>query len=811
MLKNYFKIAWRSLLKNKFYSLLNILGLAIGLSCFILISLYVVDELSYDRYNEKADRIYRINSDLKFGDHVNHSLHTSDMMGPTLIEDYPQVEEYVRIYISNGAKMIRKGSEYLNEAKVGHADSSLFRVFSLPLIAGDANTALKEPNSVVLSEAAANKYFGSTDVMGKTIETIDGQTYEVTAVMKDIPHNSHFDFEFIFSMDNVAYKWGNYVSSNFHTYLLFKEGIDVKAFEEGLRQYIIDYVIPQAKLHMNISSLAEFEAAGNKLEYSLIPLLRIHLYSDRSYALSPGGSIQYVLIFAAVALFILLIACINFMNLATARSASRAKEVGIRKVLGSERRQLVLQFLTEATLMAFLALLIALGIAYLVLPLFNDLSAKSLSLSRVLNPDILLFLLALPFLVGLLAGSYPAFFLSAFKPTQVLKGKISLGAANGLFRNGLVVFQFAASIILIIGTMVVYQQLDYIQSKNLGFDKNQILVVNDTYTLGNKASSFKEEILQLQGVEQGTLSGFLPVSSSYRTREIYSKEAVSDSESGFRMQTWAVDHDYLETFDMELLRGRNFSPQFRGDSTSVIINETTAQLLGYHDPIGKTIYAPADGDEQEAGMRPIRIIGVVKNFHYESLRQEVEPLGMMLSRNIGMASFKVEAGQVPFLLAEINEKWKSMAPGMPFSYRFLDEAFDQMYRTEMRIGKIAMVFSFLAILIACMGLFGLATFIARKRTREIGIRKVLGASVSDLVQLLSKDFLKLILLAIIIASPVAWYFMRSWLQDFAYRIDISWWVFIGAGLGALFIAMATVSVQAVKAAMANPVKNLRTE
>ncbi|EMR02752.1 ABC transporter permease [Cesiribacter andamanensis] len=809
MFLNYLKIAWRSLLKSKVYTLLNILGLAIGLSCFILISLYVLDELSYDRYHAKADRIYRINSDIRFGDSEMHMAETPDVMGAILKKDYPQVEEYVRLYTNSGSQHLKKGDGYLNEAYVAHADSSFFRVFSFTPLAGDLDKALSSPNSVVLTESMALKYFGTTEVVGRPLQNIRGQVFDITAVIEDMPANGHFRFDFIFSMDNFPYEWGSYLSHNFHTYLLLKEGVGAEDFQPRLDQYIVDHAMPRISQMLNVKTLAELEASGNSLAYSLTPLTEIHLYSDRSSELSPSGNIQYVYIFSAVALFILLIACVNFMNLATARSAGRAREVGIRKVLGSRRGQLVVQFLTEATLMALLAMIIALVLVVMVLPYFNELAAKSLSMELIRQPYFLLFLLMLPFGVGLLAGSYPAFFLSAFRPIQVLKGTLTMGAKGGDFRNVLVVFQFATSIILIIGTMVVYRQLAYIQTKNLGFDKEQVLVVENTWVLENRAAAFKNEVLQMAGVQSGTYSGFLPINGSYRNNQSFSKEAVMNSTSGFNMQRWQIDYDYLNTLGMELVAGRNFSSAFGGDSSAVIINETTAQMLGYEDPIGKKIYQV--GDYATGAVNGLEIIGVVRNFHFESMHQQIGPLCMVLNNHSHMASFKVDAAKIPALLSGIEDKWEDMAQGMPFSYRFLDDDFTQMYRAEQQVGQITLIFTALAIVVACLGLFGLSTFIAERRAKEIGIRKVLGASVEGLVQLLSKEFLRLVLIAFLIASPLAWWAMHTWLQDFAYRIDLSWWIFAGAGILALIIALATVSVQALKAATANPVKNLRTE
>jgi putative ABC transport system permease protein len=810
MIKNYFKIAWRNLRKNKVYSFINIAGLAIGLSCFLLIALYVMDELSYDRYNVKADQIYRINSDIHIGGADLHIPLTSDMMGQLLKQDYPQVEEYTRIYTSSGNKLIKKGNEYIDESRVANVDSTFFNLFTLPAIEGDTKTALNEPNTVVLTESTAKKYFGSTNVLGKTIETkSDNNTdYKITAVIKDIPEDSHFHFDFLFSMKNVDYKWNQLTSHNFYTYLLLKKGTDYKVFEKKFTSYIDKYVLPQAKQYMNINSMEEFEKAGNKLAYSLIPLTQIHLYSDRSFELSPSGNIQFVYIFSAVALFILLIACINFMNLTTARSSNRAKEVGIRKVLGTKRKELVTQFLFESTLMVVLSLLIAISVVYLVLPLFNDVANKQMTIASLFSPYILPLLIALPFTVGLMAGSYPAFFLSAFRPIEVLKGKLNLGSKSGGLRNVLVVFQFATSIILIIGTIVVYRQLNYIQNKNLRFNKQQVLIINGTSALGSNVEAFKNEVMQMPGVAEGTLSSFLPVSNSSRSDNSYSKEAVMTPTNLIDMQTWMIDYDYIKTMGMEIIKGRNFSKDYGSDSNAIIINETTAKFLGYANPIGQRMYTPGDGNSAAVSYN---IIGVVKNFNFESLRKNIGPLCFRLGNNPYLASFKVTSANINNLVSQIQNKWKAMAPGMPFSYRFLDESFNEMYRAEQRVGKIALIFSVLTIFIACLGLFGLATFIAEQRTKEIGIRKVLGASVRGIVQMLSKDFIKLVAISFIIAAPLAWYFMNRWLQDFAFRIQIGWWVFAFAGFAALLIALLTVGFQAIKAAMANPVKSLRSE
>ena len=812
MIKNYFKIAWRNLVKNKTFSFINIIGLASGLACFILIALYVADELSYDRFNEKAGRIYRINSDVIFGGNKLHLAVASDPMGATLKKDYPQVEEFVRFFISGGSKLIKKGNEFIRENNVAHVDSTLFDVFTIPVIAGDAKTALNEPNTVVISESAAKKYFATTDAVGKNIETDDnGSTlYKVTAVIKDIPHNSHFTFDMLFSMDNVEYQWGNFLSHNHQTYLLLKPGADHKAFEKNFPRFIDKYVVPQAAQFMQIKSMDEFEKAGNKLEYSLMPLTDIHLRSDRVPELNVNGNIQYVYIFSAVALFVLLLACINFMNLSTARSASRAKEVGIRKVVGSEKNSLIKQFLTESILTTIISTVFAIAIAWLCLPWFNSLSAKQLLISDLLQTRYLVFLIALPLIVGLLSGLYPAFILSSFNPIVVLKGKLSGGLKRSTLRNVLVVGQFTTSIFLIAATIIVFRQLNYIQTKKLGFTKDQVLVVNGTGALGNNRDAFKNEVAKFTGVKGTTYAGYLPVAGSSRNDVSFSSEAAMSSTNSVNMQVWNIDHNYIPLMEMEIIKGRNFSKDFRTDSNATIINETAARLLGWDDPVGKKLYTYfQDGFGNTLISR--EVIGVVKNFHFESMKENIGPLCFRLADNYWATAFKVNTTDIKQLVSNIESKWKAMAPGMPFSYQFMDESFDNMYRVEQRTGKLGLTLAIIAILIACLGLFGLATYTAEQRIKEIGVRKVLGATISNIVSMLSKDFVVLVVISSVFAIPLAWWAMNRWLQDFAYRISIGWWVFAADGIIALLIALITVSSQAVKAALANPVKSLRTE
>lgn len=809
MFRNYLKVAFRNLWKNKGYSAINIFGLAVGLATCLLIILFVWDELSFDRFHEKANRIYRVDSDIKFGGSALRIAVSSDPMGATLKRDYPQVEQYTRIYASSGAKLLKKDDAYLNEEKIAYADSTFFDVFSFPLVSGNPRTALNDPNTAVVSESAAIKYFGTTQAIGKVIETNDNVNYKVTAVMKDMPKNSHFIFDVLLSMDNVQYDMGNYLSHNFHTYIVLKEGANPADFKRIFREVLDKYILPQARAFMPVKSMEEFESTGNYLRYSLMPMTDIHLKSDKYPELAVNGSEQNVFIFSAVAFFILLIACINFMNLSTARSSNRAKEVGIRKVLGTERSTLIRQFLTESTLVAFISLVVALLITLGILPFFNDLSGKSLTMTSLFQPGFLPILIIIPLIVGFLAGSYPAFYLSSFQPITVLKGKLARGFKKSGFRSGLVVIQFTATIFLIIATIVVYTQLSYIQNRKLGFSKDQVLMVDNAYVLGSQAEAFKQEILKFSGVQNGTLSSFLPVSSSSRSDNTYSKEAVMDAASGLNMQTWEIDHDYLKTLGMELVKGRNFSKEFGTDSNAVIINETTAKILGYPDPIGKNIYYSGDGSG--GSIVPLQIIGVVRNFNFESLHHNVGPLCFRLGKSTGIASFKVNTTNIKDLVTKVETTWKSMAPGMPFSYRFLDDAFNNMYRAEQRMGKLALGFSILAIVVACMGLFGLATYAAEQRVKEIGIRKVLGASVSGIVEMLSVDFIKLVLVSALIAFPISWWAMTKWLTNFAYRIDLSWWIFLVAAVIAIFIALTTISYQAIRAALMNPVRSLRTE
>ncbi len=809
MLKNYLKIALRNLWKNKGFSAINIIGLSVGLATCLLIMLYVMDELSYDKYNEKADRIYRVDGDIQFGGNHFILAVAPEPMGPTLRKDFPQVEQYVR-FRNYGGFLVKKGNENLQEDKVVYTDSTLFNVFTLPMIAGNAKTALKDPKSVVITERIAKKYFNTTDnVVGKTLTINDTGNLKITGVIKNVPTQSHFNFDLFVSMNGSLQSWevNNWVSNNENTYIVLKKGADPKALEAQFDAMVEKYVGPQVISLLNIK-MDEFKKSGNYDRYILTPLTSIHLYSDKVAELGANGSIQYVYIFSAIAIFILLIACVNFMNLSTARSSNRAKEVGVRKVLGSLRNNLIAQFLTESILISFIALVLALLLAWALLPYFNQIANKEIGIGLFSKSWLLPSLIVLMLLVGLLAGSYPAFYLSSFQPIVVLKGKLAGGFRRSWLRSSLVVFQFWISIVLIIGTMVIYNQLNYIQNKKLGFNRKQVLVLQNTDPLGSQAKSFKDEMLKIPGVQSATMTGYLPT-SDWRSDSPLFPDASLDQKRAVSTQIWTVDENYVPALGMEMAKGRNFSKQFLTDSSGIIINEAAAKLLGFADPINKPLYYLNDIKTKD--IKTYHIIGVVKDFNYNSLRQTVTPLALFLGNQTGKIALKINTTNIKGLIAQIENKWRAMVAGQPFSYSFMDEQFNNIYRAEQRISQISVTFAILAILIACLGLFGLVTYAAEQRIKEIGIRKVLGASVVNLVSMLSKDFLKLVTISALIAFPVAYWAMNKWLQDFAYRVSISWWVFAVAGFAALAIALMTVSFQAIKAAIANPVKSLRTE
>ncbi|HXB45001.1 MAG TPA: FtsX-like permease family protein, partial [Puia sp.] len=708
-----------------------------------------------------------------------------------------------------GRIRVKKGSEYIQEDHAVYADSSLFAVFTLPLIEGDVSNALRDPKSVVITEQTAKKYFNRTDVVGQTLLINDNDPYKITGVTKDIPVESHFRFDFFFAISDLsASREAAWLSNNFVTYVVLKPGTDPGRLESKFPGFIRKHMGPQLQdvLHVTIDG---FEKGGNYYHFSLFPLTKIHLHSNSVDDLAPNGNIEYIYIFSVIALFILVIACINFMNLSTARSANRAREVGVRKVLGSPRKYLVAQFLTESILVTLGGAALALMLAWALLPLFNTLSGKELTVSYRLFSRMLPMLLVFVVIIGGLAGSYPAFFLSAFQPIDVLKGKLSSGFKGGRLRSVLVVFQFAISFFLITSTLVVYQQIKYIQSRDLGYNRDHVLIVQNTETLGSQAHSFKQEIKQLTGVSNATLTGALPTTDNGNWTSLFEDRGL-DQTRAVHSKLWSVDEDYLGTLGINLKSGRNFSKEMPTDSSAIIINEAAAKLLSFTDPLNHLLYFPADNSLKK--FNAYHIVGVIKDFNFQSLRKNVTPMALILDEDRGALSIRMHAGvNIPALLAQVKDKWKGLSPNQEFAYSFMEQDFDGLYRAEQRIGKIFLSFSSLAILIACLGLFGLVAYAAEQRTREIGIRKVLGAGISTIVGMLSRDFIKLVLLAILIASPLAWLAMNKWLQGFAYRIGISVWIFIVAGLIALLIALLTVSFQTIRAALEKPVKSLRSE
>jgi putative ABC transport system permease protein len=808
MFKNYIKTAFRSLLKNKGFTAINILGLALGLGACLLIVFYVADELSYDRYNTKSERIFRVNADLKLGENRKDYAVVMPPLAKTLVAEYPYVEDAVRI--KNAYTMhVKKDEVNMIENKVAFADPSLFNVFTLPMISGDSKTALAEPNSVVLTESTAKKYFDKTDVVGKMMVINDNQSFKITGVIKDVPKNSHFNFDFFLSMAT----WGDsrsnaWLRNDYNTYVLLKDAKDAKKLEGGFDALLQKFSGDQMKSEIGMS-YADFEKSGSYFRLNLTPLTDIHLKSNRTGELGANGTTQYVYIFSAIAIFILLIACVNFMNLSTARSSNRAREVGVRKVLGSPRKYLIAQFLSESIMITFFATVIALFAAVALLPLFNQLAGKDIAITQATLLWLLPVSALIVLVVGSLAGSYPAFFLSAFQPIDVLKGKLSAGFKGGGLRSFLVVFQFGISVFLIIGTLVIKNQLNFIQTTNLGYNRNQVLIIQNPYELNKATNTFKNELSQLPGVTSATMTGFIPV-SNYRSTSIYFKDATLDQKNSIFPQSWEVDADWIPTLDIKMAAGRNFSKDRLSDSGAVIINEAAAKFLGYKNPLNQTLYKSLGGKTELSNTVKYEVIGVMKDFHFSSLHDKIEPVIIRLGENNGAISLRVNTKNIPALMAQIKAKWAPLST-VQMNYSFMDQDFDASYRSEQRVGTIFIIFTSLAIIIACLGLFGLAAYAAEQRTKEIGIRKVLGADVSAIVAMLSKDFVKLVVISIAVASPLAWYCMHLWLQDFAYRINVQWWVIIAAGLTAILIAVVTVSFQAIKAALANPVNSLKNE
>ncbi|MFC2160066.1 ABC transporter permease [Acidobacteriota bacterium] len=802
MLKNYLKIALRNIKKSKTYSFINILGLAIGMACCILIFFYVQDELSYDRYHEKADRIYRVVDSGEAPGRMSFDLAlTSAPFAPTLKADFPEVKDSVRLY--RRKRLVANGERKYYEYNLFYADKSLFNIFTLPLVKGNPETALQSPQTIVLSESTALKYFGNNEVLNQNL-SLDGQDFLVTGIMKDMPENSHFIADLFVSfktLEQIPVFQERYIQDwvrhEFYTYVLLEDGHSREVLEAKLPAFIEKYAAHQVK-----------EVLGGTLSSSLQPLKNIHLHSHRQVEIRPNGDIKYIYIFSFIALIILLIACVNFMNLATARSAKRAMEVGLRKVVGASRTQLVRQFLGESLMFTYFALLFALVIVFASLPSFNTLTGKEINISYLNNPILLGGLLLILIFVGLTSGSYPAFFISKYQPANALKGGKSTPSKRSFLRRGLVLLQFSISIILIICTSVVLDQLDFLRNKKLGFNKDHVVVVPITAnSFRQNLESVKDSFMQNPNITHASVAHSVPGGMAAGDAIRMVKEEGTQTMTVRMVYT---DHDYIKTMGLEIVEGRDFSKDMSTDaSEAFLINEAAVRAWQLENPLETRLEwgGPEYGVEKKG-----KVIGVLKDYQFQSLKDEINPLVIQIEpQDTTVFTFRVRPEGIPETLRFIETKWKELDPAHPFEYYFMDESFDRLYRSEEKLSQIFGIFSSLAIFIAALGLFGLALFMVEQRTKEIGVRKILGATLGNIFVLVSKEFVYLVLVANVIAWPIAYFLMRNWLQNFSYRIDMGLGIFILAGFIALAIALLTISFQAIKAAVADPIKSLRYE
>jgi putative ABC transport system permease protein len=799
MLKNYLKVAVRNLARYKGYAFINIMGLAVGIAASVLIFLYIADELSFDRFHENADRIYRITADWSNkGDSRIHQLGTPHVLAKTIREKYPQVQALTQITGPLGDVVLKYRDQAFKETDVFAADDSFFDVLTFPLVKGNPKSALRAPNTVVLSETLAAKCFGKEDPLDKTIEIqVVGQRipHKVTGITRDVPRNSHFRFEMLVSLVTLyptpSMGW---TSNNYATYLLLSEGVTEVLMEEKLVEIDKFY----------------FEGGRQHIPWiwTLEPITRIHLYSDLVTGNQPNGSIAYVRLFTFVAVLILVIAGINFVNLATARSSRRAREVGIRKVVGSLRSQLIGQFLGESILTSLVALAVAVGLIQAALPFYRNLTGRNLSLSYFTNPLVIPGLVALSLFVGFLAGLYPAFFLSSFKQTEVLKGSRFGGRNRGVLalRNGLVVFQFAMSVLLIIGSLVIAKQLDFIKNQRLGFDKDHVVAVHNAGNLGPQLAVYSDRLKQHSDILGVTAAGALPGQGTSNWG--IGVEGI-ETDRPMNMNFMTCDQDFAEVLNIRMIEGRFMSRDYPSDVDAAVINRKAAEYFGIPEPVGKKIRIWWT-------KKNMTIIGIIDDFHFESLHRDVRPMGYILPEAINSNRkpyllAKIHSERTTAVLSYIEKTWASMASGLPFEFSFLDEKIDSLYQNDNRAGKIVSLFSILAIFVSCLGLFGLAAFVTEQRTKEIGIRKILGARLSTILWLLTGQFVKWVVVANLIAWPVGYLVMNRWLQGFAFRTSLTAWLFLASALAAVAIAILTVSAQVLRAAQANPADSLRYE
>ena len=792
MFKNLIKTAFRHITKHFGYSLLNILGLTLGISSALFLIIYVADEISYDRYHEKADRIYRVSSKITEPDDQFTWIVAQVPFGPQAVQDYPEIQSFVR-FIPMPRALYKHEDKEFNEEDFYYVDSTLFEIFTYKLVKGDIKAAMLEPNKIILTETVAARYFGNTDPIGKTLTT-GTSTFEVTGVIKDVPFNSHFRFDAVASRNNLAkdYGSGNWGNFGVYTYLLFPENFDIKAFETKLQDMYTAYMKPIFG-PMNIS-----------IEYILEPVTRIHLYSTKAGEPEPTGSINYVYIFAIVALFLVLIAAMNYMNLATARSARRAREVGLRKVVGSRRDTILLQFLAESILFTVISLIISILILILLLPKFNLLAGKFFDLHVIFSPVVLLTLLGVILVVGIIGGSYPAFFLSRFSPVTVLKGEITQGSAGSLFRKILVVIQFTVSVIMIICTLVVFRQLDYMKNMDQGFDQKNVVSLQLNRSMVRSYPVLKEVLLENRDIKYVTSTNTQVGQGSGKLLfNVESDQGMSQRGINFAV----VDHDFIETMGIKIINGRDFQLDMPSDTLNgVVVNETFVKRMNWADPIGKRIEA---GDENTLRAR---VIGVMQDYHQTGMYNAIESLLLAYRPdNNNIIYIKLGEENHQQTLSYIEAKWKEVYPDQPFSFRFLSEEFNEQFEADEKRGFIFTLFTILAILIACLGLFGLVSYMVEQRTREIGIRKVFGANEGVILGLVAKDFLILVTLGILIATPVAYLFMSDWLENYVYRTNIAPVLMVYAALMTIIITFLTISYKAYQAAILNPASSIKIE